>query len=304
MRRKNLYYAQLGEAIALAKNKVFEYKRISLILFDNMVENLLLTQNNIKLHHLFAIGQITKNKYKKINDGFNRFENIVSQSYKLGVIEEKEKPIIEYCHKARNNLYHKLFEDERITEFCILYYCNFFHKYFESFIEIDFTSYSDKEEISSRAILLKERIDNLYDLIPRLSELYDNYELTPQKILCNIIEDYITTFEDFFECDAHESWTEFNKITKNQYFYDFEIKKKEHKDKDIEEMIPKFRLRWYNINDKNISKLKEKIIQLENLEIKASLEKFRDLNTKLEPIYIGIMLYHSEQEYLADLMDD
>lgn len=30
MNRKNLFYAQLGEAISLANSEIFEYKRISL----------------------------------------------------------------------------------------------------------------------------------------------------------------------------------------------------------------------------------------------------------------------------------
>ena len=225
MERKNLYFAQLGEAISLANNEIFEYKRISLILFDNIVENLFRSNTISGLHHMLVMGELDKCDYKNIVNEFDRFGNIVTQAKRLEIISQGEASIINFCHTSRNNLYHKLFENEKVTEYCILFYSGFLEKNFLNFIETGITGYSDKSNKASDTIKRKENITDFEELIQKLNVYISTSSTTPQRILSEILSDYIVTIEDFYECDAKEEWSELNKIVKNQYFYDYEIKK-------------------------------------------------------------------------------
>lgn len=304
MRRKNLYYAQLGEAIALAQSDIFEYKRISLILFDNIVENLLQSQNYQKLRHKLVMSEIKKEEFDKIIISFEEFDSIVKYAKTLNVINEKEKQIIKCCHKARNKLYHSLFEDSRITDFCILFYSNFLERNFTSFLEIGITSYSDNENKSTNEIIQKEGVSNLSDIIKNLEQINISQSVTPQAILSNIICDFIEQFKAFYKCDSKESWDELNRIARDQYFYDYEIKQEKHKNIDVNELIHVFRKKWYNLDSKKINILNESASQLKKLNVEDAFEKFTTIFSKLNPIYIGIMLYYSEQEYIASLNED
>lgn len=304
MRRKNLYYAQIGEALALAQSKISEYKRISLILFDNIVENLLQSQNYQKIRHKLVMGEIKKEEFDKIITSFNEFDSIVKYAKILNVINEKEEPIIKCCHKARNKLYHSLFEDSRITDFCILFYCNFLERNFTSFLEIGLTSYSSNESKSTHEIIQKEGVSNLSNIMKNLEQMNKSQSVTPQAILSDIICDFIVQFKTFYESDSKESWDELNKIASNQYFYDYEIKQEKHINIDLNELIPEFRKKWYNLDSKKITMLNESASHLKKLNVEDSFEKFANLFSKLNPIYIGIMLYYSQQEYIASLNED
>lgn len=301
MRRENLYYAQLGEALTLSQSNIFEYKRISLILFDNIVENLLQSQNHQKLIHLLVIGEINKTKFDKSIRGFDKFNNIVRHAKILNLINEKEEPIIKFCHKARNKLYHSLFEDIRITDFCIQFYCNFLERNFISFLETGITSYSDCENSSTIKILEKEGISNLSDIIKKIQERNKMQRVSPQEILSDIISDFIQLFVSFYENDSVEDWDKFNNTAQIQYFYNFEIKQNKNKNLDSSLFFIDFKRKWYNLNFKKIIKLKESASQLKKLSIENAFEKFSNLFSYLNPIYIGIMLHYSEQEYLASL---
>ncbi|MDD2636227.1 MAG: hypothetical protein PHW82_12115 [Bacteroidales bacterium] len=304
MRRKNLYYAQLGEAIALAQSDIFEYKRISLILFDNIVENLLRSKTISELHHLLVMGELDKCDYKNIINEFDRFGNIITHAKGLEIVSIGEASIINYCHTSRNNLYHNLFEKENVTEYCILFYAGFLEKYFFDFLETGITGYSDKSAKASETIKCKENIKDFEELTNKLNAYISASSITSQKILSEILMDYIVTIEDFYECDAKEDWNEVNQIAKNQYFYDYEIKKQKNKGLNYRSIIPKFRQKWFDVNEEKLKKLKQQIQETEKVNIELSFEKFKNLNQKLEPIYIGIMLYYSEQEYQASLNED
>lgn len=304
MERKNLYFAQLGEAISLANSEIFEYKRISLILFDNIVENLLRSNTSSELHHMLVMGELDKCDYKNIVNGFDRFGNIVTQAKRLEIVSKGEALIINYCHTSRNNLYHKLFENKKVIEFCILFYSKFLEKKFLYLIETGIISYSDESKKASDIIKRKENIKDFDELIHKLSLYVTTSSTTPQRKLSEMLLGFIETIEDFYESGAKEEWSELNKIVKNQYFYDYEIKKQENKGVDYRSIIPKFRRKWFDVNKGKLNILKQQIQTFEENEIEIAFEKFRNINQKLEPIYIGIMLYYSEQEYLASLMED
>lgn len=298
MRRKNLYYAQLGEAINLAQNPIFEYKRISLILLDNIVENILIAQNSIKLRHSLVMGNLVKTEYENIIDSFNRFEKIIHQSYKLELINASEKNIIDYCHKARNNLYHNLFADKRVTEFCILYYCMFLEKYFKNYIEIGITSYSDSESNSTNEILKCEKVNNLEEILSKLRSFNDLQIDLAQKILAELIEDYIWQIEDTMENETFETYDILNSTAKE--FYNNYFKNTKYNGLNPSGFVKQ----WYSINKRKITKIKENVVEIRNVNLETAFDKYHKLMVKTEPIYIGLMLYYSNEEYLASLNED
>ena len=306
MKKMNLYFAQLGEAISLANSHIFEYKRISLILFDNIVENLLRMNATSALNHSLVMGNIDKCDYKNTINGFNMFGNIIEQAKRCEILSKREAEIISFCHKSRNKLYHELYEKENVTEYCILFYAIFLKNNFIRLLETGITSYSDKSTAATETIKRKENIEELEELPRRLHTYISLSSTSPQKILAEILMDYIGSIEEFYENDTQQDWNELNKIIKKQYFFDFEIKKKKKKNIGVNysSIIPEFKREWYDLNGVKLSSFKLQIIELEKIDIELSFEKFQKINKKLEPIYIGIMLYQSEQEYHASLSDD
>ncbi len=298
MRIKNLYYAQLGEAIKLAQSSIFEYKRISLILLDNVVENLLITQNSIKLRHLLIIGDLKKTEYEDIVSKFNRFECILHQSFIYEIINVSEKNIFDYCHKARNNLYHNLFADERVTEFCILYYCNFLEKNFKNYIDVGITSYSESESKSTNEILKSENVNILENILFKLYSFNQTQKDLSQKILADIIECYILQVEDTMENETFESYDILNKTAK--FFYNNYFKSTKYKGLNPSGLVKQ----WYNINELKIAEIKAIVSEIRNIHIEKAFDKYQILMVKTEPVYIGLMLYYSNEEYLASLNED
>ncbi|MDO9152993.1 MAG: hypothetical protein Q7U47_04680 [Paludibacter sp.] len=298
MRRKNLYYAQLGEAIKLARSSIFEYKRISLILLDNIVENLLITQNSIKLHHLLVMGNLERTEYEKIISNFNRFEKIIQQSFNLELITVSEKNIFDYCHKARNNLYHNLFADTRVTDFCIIYYCDFLEKNFKNYIEIGITSYSESESKSTNEILKVENINSLEGILLNIREFNNSQKALSKKILADIIEDYILQLEDTMENETFETYNILIRTAKD--FYNDYFRNTKYNGLNPSGFIKQ----WYSINEQKIVEIKHEIAEIRNSNMEMAFDKFHTLMLKTEPTYIGLMLYYSNEEYLASLNED
>ena len=295
MERKNLYFAQMGEAISLANHEIFEYKRISLILFDNIVENLLKSNIISRLRYMLVMGELDKSDYRNIINNLHWFDNIVTQARRLEIISQGEASIINYCHISRNNLYHKLFENEKVTEYCILFYSIFLESNLFYFIETGITGYSEKSEKSSEIIKKKESIIDFEELTQKLNVYISTSSTIPQRILSEILLNYVVTIEDFYESEAKEEWSALNKIVKNQYFH--EVKNQKNEGLNDRSIIPKLRKKWFDVNEEKLKNLKQDIQKSEKYDIELSFIKFRTISEKLEPIYIGIMLYYSMQEY-------
>lgn len=289
MKRKTIYYAQLGVALKYAQSSIFEYKRISLILFDNIIENLLISQNLSKLHHVLIMNNMKKNEYEKIIKSFNRFEKIINQSCELKLISISEKNIIEYCHKARNNLYHGLLADKRVVDYCILYYCDFLENKFLDFIP----SYSESG-FSIEEILRAENVNDLEEIVSNL-KLYNNSQKNkPQKILSEIIEDYILYIESTMENMSDESFVKLNQDAK--FLYKDFYKKISYNGINPSGFVKQIS----NIRMSEILKMKSMISEFEECSLEISFRKFHGLMLKLEPIYIGILLCYSNDELFCD----
>lgn len=297
MKRRNLYYAQLGEAIKLAQSPIFEYKRISLILLDNIVENLLITQNIIRLHYKVVLEVLKRADYDVAIDSFNRFESIIKCSYELDVINLSEKKLFDFCHKTRNSLYHSLYADKGITEFCIIYYCMFLEKRFADLIEIGVVSNTDEYSMATKRIVEVEQVLNLEDILLKVKAFNSLQDRLPQNILADIIEDYIFQIEDAMSNELFDTYDILNDTVK-YFYYDFFNKRA------YTGLNPCGKIKqWYVINEKKIDGIKQRNAEIRNAEIAVAFNVFLDLIVKTEPAYIGLMLYYNHEEYEASLYE-
>lgn len=291
MKKRNLYYAQLGKAISLANLGVFEYKRISLILFDNIIENLLASSVSLALYHKLLKNELNKNKFIKITKNLKWFGKITEQATKLDIISDKEVLVINFCHSSRNKLYHKLFEDEKTTESCILYYCEFIEKYFLKLINNGIIELSSEHFTSTEAIQKEEDVIKLEDIIVKIKTYLSAASSKPQELLSHILLGYIDLFESTYQSDAQESWGKFNKIVNTNY----------HNYESIKEIYNaplrhKYINKWFDLNNTKFLQLKQDIYNISSINVETSFEKYITLQQKIEPIYIGIVVYYSRIE--------
>jgi len=165
MRRENILYSQLFEALKFSEHSLFVYKRMSLILLDNIVENLLKDKAIESARSNLVFEKISKDKFNKIVESLRYFENITKHSKEFGLIHSKEKPLLEFCHTARNNTYHHLFEDERILDCCIYILFEFIKKNIQRLI--DFGIYAIEHEERNRILKINKlnSFDNIFVLI-------------------------------------------------------------------------------------------------------------------------------------------
>lgn len=295
MQSENLKYAQIGEAIRFAGYNTFEYRRLSLILLDNLIENLLIKLNGDLLRHELILGKITKIQFDVKTQSFNKFEHITKISFQLGIIGEMDKNIINYCHKARNNLYHTMFEDERITEFGVLYYCNFIFNNFIKFFETQIKSFSDIELESAKMISKINGINNTQDLYEILNFFCKSQITKPQEILSSILDHYISVISEAVSEETFPSYQELNNTTM-EYYKDY-IAGDKYKGLNPSGKIKQLT----NLNENKVKSIQQTIKEINNQSVEISFTNYTKIILKIEPVYIGLMLYFSEQEYEADL---
>lgn len=302
MKEKNIVYSQLTEAIRLANYNIFDYRRISLILFDNIVEYLL----NLQIY--FAVRRDRENKNftidrrKKIIESLNRFENTTKYANDYEIINEKEKPVLNYCHKARNNAYHNFREDERVTNCCLFILSEFLFNNIERLLVTGIIDLSETWLENQKMILKIGNLKSYEDALIKLKDFYSN-NIKPAEIFSQILIDEMMELTEFQECDTNEDWDEFNTIIRRQYFWDVSYKTEKEKSNqmDLNLFIADFKKNWQDLNQSQIERYKQKAFNLKELPTNDSFEKFITIKNRLYPFYLGMKYYMAEQEYKADL---
>lgn len=295
MNRTNLIYAQLSEAIRLASNEIFDYKRISLILLDNIIENLLRTQVLISARHEKVMSQISKEKYEEILKSLGEFDKIIKYSSFLKIIDSKSQPLLNFCHKRRNNVYHHFYEDTRVTDCCIQMLNEFIYKNLERLMEIGISEYSEESKKNHELILQISSTDSYHSILTNLNNLFLQND-SPSKILSSILNSQIEEIENFWESSTNEDWEKFNKIIRTQYFWDKEYKEEKNQNENIDLLIHNFQKKWRNINKDFIDDIKKKAATFVKLPTVYAFEKYQLINSKIEPIYFGMRMYIAKQE--------
>ena len=274
---------------------------MSLILLDNIVENLLKDKAIESARSNLVFEKISKDKFNKIVESLRYFENITKHSKEFGLIHSKEKPLLEFCHTARNNTYHHLFEDERILDCCIYILFEFIKKNIQRLI--DFGIYAIEHEERNRILKINKlnSFDNIFVLIKSFLDINKK----PSEIFSEILIEYINGINEFFEYESSEDWNNFNSIIKKQF-----LQEKSNKDRidllrkpDIEK-FGCFKDGWKDFENRNISNIVNQSYKLKNSTSVESFEKFVNINNRIYPYYLLMRFYSLEQENQAYLMED
>jgi len=296
MNRENIYYSQLSEAIKFAEYNLFPYKRISLILLDNIVENLLSAKANYYARHWLMLNKLSKPDCFKIIKSLNRFENATKFSNQFEIIGNKEKPLLEYCHKARNNAYHYLYVEERIADCCILMLSEFIYK---NIVRLnDFGIYSIEHE-EKRNILAINNLNSTDELLEKIKSYCENSE-KPSDIFSEMIIGFLNEINEFIESNANEDLETFNSIIKEQYLNEIQtIEQLESIEKPYLEKLSYFKKGWKDFKATDFVNLKNQSLNLKKLSTIDAFEKFINIFNRVYPYYLLMKFYVVEQENQA-----
>lgn len=112
-----LLKTQLVEAARLGKSNDFRFKRLAVILLDNFVEIQLSALINDKFMWDGAfLFQEKKYKQKDRKRILNHFDELLKACVSEGIITKEESFQFAFCHGVRNNLYHKIGEEELMVD--------------------------------------------------------------------------------------------------------------------------------------------------------------------------------------------
>lgn len=302
---KMLLYAQLGEAINLADNPAYEYKRISIILFDNIIENLL------KKKILEIIFEKKRNKeivifdFEKINNSINSkydFEkDILKNAAKFYLIKKEEQDILSFCHKTRNNVYHNLLDDFMTIDLCISLYFEFFIANFTKLI-LSWISSCDSRQNSYKIILERNKVSSYNEIINKLQCIYEKNK-SSKFIMKEILNEKFEMVYSFWINFSDQNWEKFNELLLPDYYY-HKIKMEGKIDlqtlnfNEIEEKIKEFSKRNSigNFTQKKMNKLEWLINTIINLDNFKAFEDFKSKNNEINPFIRAISDFNSKLE--------
>lgn len=111
-----LLKTQLVEAARFGKSEDFRFKRLAVILLDNFIEIQLSALIKEKFNWDGAfIFQNKKYKQKERIKILNYYDELLKTCVKENIINEQELFLLSFCHDIRNNLYHKIGEEELLV---------------------------------------------------------------------------------------------------------------------------------------------------------------------------------------------
>lgn len=116
MEKVVLLKTQLVEAARLGKSNEFRFKRLAVILLDNFIEIQLsaLIKEKFSWDGAF-IFQEKKYKQKERRKILNYYDELLKTGVKEKIIDKDESFLLSFCHDIRNNLYHKIGEEELLV---------------------------------------------------------------------------------------------------------------------------------------------------------------------------------------------
>jgi lipoate-protein ligase A len=237
---------------------------------------------------------LTKEKHEKLLKELDSFKNTTEYAKKYKIINEKDKPMLDYCHKARNNVYHHFYEDERITNSCVFILSEFLFHNVLNLLETGIKVSSDNIRRNQNKIFEIGNIKSFEDVLDNLNALCTN-NIKPSEIFSQILIDELTELIEFYESSANENWEEFNSIIRKQYFWDVSYKNEKEKNNqiDLDLFASDFKKKWKNLKQKDFDNYKQKAIALKKLPTNDSFVKFINIKDKLTPFYLGMRYYIS-----------
>ncbi len=299
MKKDNLYIAQIGEAIKYYQDSIYEYRRLSLILLDNVVEVILKEKlsNHLYLHYR---KKLSKDQIEDKIKGLIYHENVTKEALNTILINEDEKRVIDFCHEIRNSQYHEPSEysyiltkdNYSLIECGILSLIEFLITKYYVLTKSDYIEFSLFKSNREKLIFEKNLINIPEQIILKLAECLSYAEKKPSEIIGDIINDDIICIAEFYECDAKEEWEIFNSLTKEYYkFYKSKINPNDTLTSEIKD-FPTF-------NESKISKLKNRVNEIKKLQTSKAIEKMKTFTDEYNKVLIGMKMYQYEQERIA-----
>jgi len=298
MNRDNLYIAQIGEAIKYYHDSIYEYHRLSLILFDNVVEVILKAKLSYYLYQYYR-KTLSRTEIEEKIKRLKYHENVTKEALNTELIDEDERKIIDFCHEIRNSQYHEPSEysyiltkdNKNLIECGILSLVEFLISKYYILTKSEFIEFSLTKSKREKLIFEKNSISIPEQIILKLSECLSYADKKPADLIGEIINDDIVSIEEFYECDAREEWGKFNSLTKEYYrFY----KKKINTNNEIKELID-----YPIFNEKKINKLKMKAKEIKRLQTSKAIERMKTFTDEYNRVLIGMKMYQYEQERIA-----
>lgn len=297
MEKAILLKTQLAEAAGFAKSKRFGHKRLAVILLDNFIEIQLSSLMRQKFEwNIYLKGNIySHDKKAKI---LNHFDELLKASLEEEIITPNEKMLLAFCHKIRNNLYHKGDEEKLLTQVAIIILYDIIKKYQPNWrTSRMFTTFHfdavDPYKIETENTFIsggnsegdwKKFLEKYFVIIDKrnktASRLISDFLITKIRDAKDAYKFIQTEFDIFFP--YAKDWTfndfilqySFAKIKESQLEKIKEISDPNERKKEIIKLQEEYLKGWRVKKPERLSTLEKSFKELSKLPIEKSIEKF------------------------------
>jgi hypothetical protein len=295
MEATKLYTVQVKEALAFYKNEHIEYKRLSHILLDNIIEVLLKIKikNQIYRHYRNKISETEIDKKLK---SCEYFDNLIKESKNTGIITEEERKVLNFTHDVRNVQFHEPYTTEfshincqkKLVECGILCNIEFLVSASSKFVYLN-SDLTKTHEYFREPLSKKVGLNKPVELILLLSEAYSKRKTSPNILLSTIIAENITMIEEFFENDAMEDWESFRNKALDEYSSYLKSQEQQLSEKELKN--------FPFMSDAKLERIKllpEKFLKLDTYK---SIESYCTFQSEYGNLLKGITLYQLSNSY-------
>jgi len=319
MKRVILLKTQLEEASKFAISERFEHKRIGVILLDNFIEIQLskLIQQKFTFDGMF--GEIKKYSTSQKNKILSQYDELLKASVNELIITSQEKSLLLFCHKLRNNLYHKIDEENLLVKVAIIIFHTIIKKYqakwktarmFTAFNVETIDPYHSNDE--QKILMGKNSTEDWREFMEKYFICYDENSKTASELFSIYLLEKLEQIREYEEF-VYNEFIIFFPYAENWKFNDYLInysfkttqslfiqKIREIEDIDImknemEKLKESYKKKWRYKKGGRLKDLKESIIHLAELPIEQSLEKLLNFRDEI------LMIHESFREASNDL---
>jgi len=317
MKRVLLLKTQLAEASKFSISEGFEHKRIGVILLDNFIEIQLskLIQEKFTFDGMF--GGIKTYSLLQRSKILNQYDELLKACANELIINSQEKSLLLFCHKVRNNLYHKIDEENLLIQVAIIILHTVINKYQSSwktarmFTAFNMEAVDHYNDIDQKIIYKKNSKEDWDEFLKKYFICYDENKTASELISIYLLEK-LEDIKEYLEFLKNE-FAVFFPYAENWKFNDYLIyysfkttqgsfiqKIKEIEDLNIrasemEKLRRSYKKKWRYKNEERLKDLEKSSIDLAKLPIEKSLEKFLNLRDEI------LIIHESFREASNDL---
>ncbi len=291
---------QIEHALGFARSSTLANKRLAVILFDNLIELWLVNQQerafeNDNLWHSIGQGKWPMAKRRETTRYFN--EILKFSSNELGILSQKEKRQLMFCHSMRNILYHKGRVESKLIEATIgIYYPIIKEKLLQRepflmpdvFLMEDYHSVmiekkrfhepkSDSWKISVNKVLETGAVDTNVPL------LFRDYLLDKIEVIEYFLEVLKQDSPDFKGYDQILMLAAFDRKIKSNLE---EISDRKTRDAISNALFPVFKSKWKSHPINKLSHYKERSESLVKLDNGDALERFLLIDKVIDELFL------------------